>query len=376
MESLFNSAEAKKLKDCLRCAICRSTMNDPTVLRCGHVFCRDCAEQMAKSQHKCSLCNATINHREINRSTSLLEILNACKDLFAYLKKRDAELLGLSTEITPSLLPHQPTRSRRAENRWKTPLKHQKVSKELPDISMSLAGDPIAKKKARQKYLLKSQTEEELDPEIYTQEPILPLDDIKLPPKEEEDVMEEIVSDDDEEIAEEEVVQEEVVVAEEEEEPVAVEPVVEETAPVVEDEVFALQVVCCTNVSVEDFKDVNLFTEMFEITNADVHDDSIEMLITSAENVPRSTKVMKALLQGIPIVTVDYLRRCSSSGILDAPNDDEVVVNVLTGDDTVHHMEYVGQCNALEGERVYIANKNPIVDDLKMMHNRNIKRRR
>ena len=53
-------AEGPSINEWLQCGICLDVYNEPTVLKCSHIFCKSCIEKWAERRKKCPICNADL----------------------------------------------------------------------------------------------------------------------------------------------------------------------------------------------------------------------------------------------------------------------------------------------------------------------------
>ncbi|KAL0905228.1 hypothetical protein M5K25_027417 [Dendrobium thyrsiflorum] len=61
------SASPAANESTLICAVCISTLNEPSSTTCGHVFCRGCIENAIKMQKKCPTCRKKLTKRSFHR---------------------------------------------------------------------------------------------------------------------------------------------------------------------------------------------------------------------------------------------------------------------------------------------------------------------
>lgn len=48
----------------LDCPICMCRLNEPTITKCGHTFCKSCIAETVNLKHQCALCNNKIDSFE------------------------------------------------------------------------------------------------------------------------------------------------------------------------------------------------------------------------------------------------------------------------------------------------------------------------
>ena len=57
--------DLEPLKQEMKCGVCKMVFEDPVLITCGHVFCRECALQNLSHAARCPLCRAEYNHRSL-----------------------------------------------------------------------------------------------------------------------------------------------------------------------------------------------------------------------------------------------------------------------------------------------------------------------
>lgn len=78
-EDVIKIAETlRMLQEQFQCVVCLGTLQDATSTRCGHTFCQQCINRIAKSKNAlCPLCNARLNRRGIVQSEKIRSLVRA-----------------------------------------------------------------------------------------------------------------------------------------------------------------------------------------------------------------------------------------------------------------------------------------------------------
>lgn len=98
-------------KDKFNCPICFSSVVEPVITICGHLYCCKCIEDVFSEDKRCSYCDTALSPTQVRRSMISEEII--CQVYLSTLSIHDQE---------------QPNRARKASHLWKhAELKDMKV---------------------------------------------------------------------------------------------------------------------------------------------------------------------------------------------------------------------------------------------------------
>lgn len=88
------NAEARAFHEALSCKVCTSWLEDPVCLKCGHVLCRECAQQWFKTSETCPTCRVKIPRRAVetradNKQVDLIRAVAAARQYVALLEGQE-----------------------------------------------------------------------------------------------------------------------------------------------------------------------------------------------------------------------------------------------------------------------------------------------
>lgn len=84
MEEAFSFKDVDEFRKVTKCGICLEKYCDPTVVSCGHWFCKACIEEAVQSKQSCPMCSKKISKRNLYAAPQFADLIDAFCDYANY----------------------------------------------------------------------------------------------------------------------------------------------------------------------------------------------------------------------------------------------------------------------------------------------------